>query len=119
MEPVYISKRAFKNFWQEYRVYPDRLELQFRLGFHTIVLPFEDIEAIEIRPPFSAGDLLRGKGFRSSFPLKIDASNMYRHIAIKCKKGDFQHIRFTPDDPERLLSAVKSCAGNISEITSR
>lgn len=107
MEPAYISKRSFKNIWQEYRVYPDRLELQFWLGLHTIVIPFENIEAIEIRPPFSAGDLFKGKSFSFSFPLKIDATDMYRHIAVKRKNGVSKHIRFTPDDPEKFLSAIK------------
>lgn len=118
VEPVYISKRSFKNTWQEYRVYPDHLELQFWLGFHTIVIPFENIRAIEIRPPFSAGDLFRRKSFAFSFPLKVDASDIYRHIAIKRKRGIIKHIRFTPDDPDKFLSAIKSHAGHIGEITS-
>jgi hypothetical protein len=54
-----------------------------------------------------------GKGFLFSFPLKIDASDIYRHIAIKRKTGIFKHIRFTPDDPEKFLSVIKSYAGNI------
>lgn len=108
MEPVYAYRRSFRNTWQEYRVYPDRLELPFRLGFTTIVVPFGTLEAIEIRPPFSAGDLFRGKGFRFSFPLKIDASDMFGHIAIRRSKGLFRHIRFTPDDPGRFLAAVAS-----------
>lgn len=108
MEPVYISKRSFKNTWQEYRVYPNRLELQFWLALHTIAIPFENIETIEIRPPFSAWDIFRGKGFKFSFPLKIDLSDIFVHIALKRKKGLLKHIRFTPDDPEKLLAIVKS-----------
>jgi hypothetical protein len=79
------------------------------------VIPYEDIEAIEIRPLFSAGDNVRVKGFQFSFPLKIDVSDFFRHIAIKRKKGIFRHIRFTPDNPDKFLSVVQS---HLSKIAS-
>jgi len=28
-EPLYVSRRLFRNLWQRYRIYADRVELQF------------------------------------------------------------------------------------------
>ena len=51
--PLYVSKRSFKNLWQEYRIYPDRIELQCWIALHTLKIPVRDIVDIQIRSPFS------------------------------------------------------------------
>ena len=53
--PIYISKRTAKSLWQEYRIYRDRLELQSWFLFHTIVLPANEIQAVEVRPSIFRG----------------------------------------------------------------
>jgi len=107
MDPVHVSPRMFRNFWQEYRVYADRLELEFRLGFKTIVIPFEEILSVEIRPPLVVGDLFRGKDLKFALALKLDSADMYQHIAVTRKNGMFKNIRFTPGDPESFLSILQ------------
>lgn len=101
---MYRSKRLLKNFWQEYRVCAERIELQFWLGLHTIVIPFREIESLKVRSP---GGSLGGivETFRS-FPLKIDASDFCRHVLLKRTTGIFKYIRFAPDDPEKFVAAA-------------
>ncbi len=108
VEPVTISKRSFKNLWQDYRVYSDRIELRAWVVLHTFVIPFQDLRAITVRRAGSTGLALA---------LKLDLADLYPHIAIERKTGLFKDIRFTPDDPEMFLSTVKSCAGHLYDIT--
>lgn len=107
-EPIYMSPRSSKSFWQEYRIYPDRIELQCKVALHTLVIPANEILDIQIRPPLVFADLFRGKGFVYAFPLKIDSADTCRHVAIKRKTGFMKHIRFTPDDPDKFVEACKS-----------
>ena len=106
-EPFYVSPRSSRSIWQEYRIYPDRLELQCWVAFHTLVIPAEEILEIEVRPPIVFADLFRGKSFLYSFPLKIDGADGHRHVAIKRKCGFIKHIRFTPDDPDRFVEVCR------------
>ena len=106
-EPFYVSPRSSRSIWQEYRIYPDRLELQCWVAFHTLVIPAEEIIEIEVRPPIVIADLFRGKSFLYSFPLKIDGSDGHRHVAIKRKCGFIKHIRFTPDEPDRFVEVCR------------
>ena len=78
------------------------------VALHTIVVPANEIVDIQIRPPLVFADLLRGKGFAFSFPLKIDSADICRHVAIKRKSGFIKHIRFTPDDPDKFVDACKT-----------
>ena len=107
-ESIFISPRSSKSLWQEYRVYPDRIELQCKVALRTLVIPADEICDIQIRPPLVFADLFRGKGFGYAFPLKIDWADICRHVAIKRKSGFMKHIRFTPDDPDKFLEACKT-----------
>jgi hypothetical protein len=107
-EAIYTSPRSGRSLWQEYRVYPDRIELQCWVALHTIVIPANEIIDIQIRPPLVFADLFRGKGFACAFPLKIDSADMCRHVEIKRKSGFMKHIRFTPDDPDKFVDACKT-----------
>ena len=107
-DPIYTSPRSGRSLWQEYRVYPDRIELQCKGALHTIVIPADEILDIEIRPALVFADLFRGKSFAFSFPLKIDNADGHRHIAIHRKSGFMKRIRFTPDDPEKFVDACKT-----------
>ena len=107
-ESIYISPRSSKSLWQEYRVYPDRIELQCKVALHTFVIPADEILDIQARPPLVFADLFRGKGFVYAFPLKIDWADMCRHVGVRRKSGFMKHIRFTPGDPDKFVEACKS-----------
>ncbi len=106
--PIYTSPRTARSLRQEYRIYSDRLELRCRVRFGTIVILATDIVAIEVRPPIVIADMLRGKSFVKSFPLKVDLSDGFRHVAVERKSGRIKHIRFTPDDPNKFVEACKT-----------
>jgi len=94
--PIYTSKRTAKSLWQEYRIYPDRLELQSWFLFHTIVVPANEIRAIEVRPP----------GF--IWGVKLDNCNFCRHVLLVKKTGLFKRIGFSPDDPGIFVAVCQS-----------
>jgi hypothetical protein len=111
--PIYISKRTAKSLWQEYRVCRDRLELQSWLLLHTFVVPADEIQTVEVRPPVVLADVFRGKGFLFAFwALKIDNADCCRHVAIKRKSGFMKRIRFSPDDAEKFVEICKSILPN-------
>ena len=106
--PIYVSPRSLRSLWQEYRIYPNRLELECRVALHKLVILADEIIEIEIRPALVFADLFRGKSFAYSFPLKMDGADCRRHVAIKRKTGFMKHLRFTPDDPDKFVEICKS-----------
>jgi|SRR5207249_3039711 len=104
--PIYTSKRMAKNLWQEYRVCQDRLELQSWLLLHTIVVPANDIEAIEVRPFIFSGE----KGF--TWGVKIDFCDLCRHVLLTRKSGFTTHIGFSPDAPEQFVEVCRLVMSN-------
>lgn len=111
-EPLFISPRTRKSFWQEYRVYSDRIELECKVALQTLKIPREDVLDIQIRPPLVFVDLFRGKSFAYAFPLKIDASDAHRHIALQRKSGFIKYLRFTPEDPDAFFDACQVMRAN-------
>jgi hypothetical protein len=108
-EPFYVSPRSSRSIWQEYRIYPDRLELQCWVAFHTLVIPAEEIIEIEVRPPIVIADLFRGKSFLYSFPLKIDGADGHRHVAIKLRENaDSLNISASP---RTILTGLSKSVG--------
>ena len=104
--PLYTSKRSFRNLWQEYRIYTDRVEVRSCVG--QKILPVDDILDVEVRPPVVIGDLFRGKGLAYSLALKLDLADFFRNIALHRKSGWIKHIRLTPDDPDSFVKVCKS-----------
>jgi hypothetical protein len=113
--PLYVSKRSFKNLWQQYRIYLDRIELQCWIAFHTLKIPLHEIADIKIRSPFSVMDLFR-KGALNFRGLKIDQSDFCRHIVIIKKSGLMKLIAFTPDNPDEFLDIIKLLMDNADKI---
>jgi len=105
-QPLYVSARSFRNLWQEYRIYTDRIELKSCVG--RKVIPAGDIVDIEVRPYMAIEDIFRGKGFRECLALKLDLADFYPHVAIHRRSGWFKHIRITPDDPDTFVRICKS-----------
>ena len=112
-QPLYESRRLFRNLWQQYWIYADRVEL--RLFGRAQIIPADDILDVEVRPAPVIGDLFRGKGFASSFALKMDLADFFRHVAIHRRSGWLKHIRITPDDPEKFVRVCKSILTNRGE----
>ncbi len=105
--PIYVSEKSAKNFWQDYRVFPDRIELRCWIVPKTFVIPAEDILDIEIHPPFSLIDLVRGK-IKLNSALKLDWSDLCEHVEIHRKTGWFKYLRITPDNPANFVAACRS-----------
>ena len=105
-QPLYVSKRLFRNLWQEYRIYTDRIELRSCVG--RKVIRAEDIINVEVRPPVVIGDLFRRKGWAQSFALKLDMADFFRHVALHRRSVWIKHLRLTPDDPDTFVSICKS-----------
>jgi len=100
--PLYVSKRMAKNLWQQYRIYRDRLELQSWILFHTVVVPTNEIQDVEVRPSVFSGQ----KGF--TWGIKIDNSDLCRHVLLTKKRGFFKRIGISPDDPEKFVEICQS-----------
>ena len=97
-ELLYESPGSFKSLWNTYRIYEDRIELEFRLFFSRIVIPREAFVSVEVyRPPV----------VRTSFwALKLDWADFYTHVGIERNCGLFKKLRFTPADPEEFKQNV-------------
>jgi hypothetical protein len=105
-QPLYVSARSFKNIWQEYRIYTDRIELKTFMGRKIIFAG--DILDVEVRPCLVIGDIFRGRGFKEILTLKLDLADLYPHVAIHRRSGWFKHLRITPDDPDTFVRIGKS-----------
>ncbi len=103
LEPrVLVSRRTAASLWQEYRIYPDRLELQSWILFHTVVIPANKILEIEVRPSVFSGR----KGF--AWGIKLDNSDLCRHVLVTRKNGLFKRLAFTPGNPDEFVRVCKS-----------
>ena len=105
--PLYDSAPSGKSLWQRYRVFPDRLELEFFLA-GTVRVPFEDVEGVSKRPAgvvfdlfrnrYGLGDLLRA--------VKLDLADLNEHVVVE-KDGFWRQLRLTPDDPDAFVAAFE------------
>ncbi len=108
--PIYVSEKSPKNLWQDYRVFPDRIELRCWILLRRFVIPAEDILDVEVRPRLSVGDIAT-ENFRQKrywWALKLDWSDFCEHVEVHKKSGLFKYLRFTPHDPMKFVSACKS-----------
>lgn len=100
--PLYVSRRTPAGLWQEYRIFPDRLELQAWILFHTVVIPAREILAIEVRPSVFSGR----KGI--TWGIKLDNSDLRRHVLVRRKNGFWKCLAFTPDNPDEFVRVCQS-----------
>jgi hypothetical protein len=105
-QPVYVSRRTASSLWQEYRIFADRLELQSWILFHTVTIPANEILEIEIRPSTFSGR----KGF--TWGIKLDNSDLCRHVLIKRRTGFWKRIAFTPHNPDEFVRICQSIMSN-------
>ena len=106
--PLHVSPRSGASLWQEYRIYGDRVELQAWALFHSIIIPANEIVEVEVRPPVVFADFFRRGRLWKSLALKIDLSDIRRHVAIRRKSGFIKCIRFTPGNPEEFAGVCES-----------
>ena len=100
--PVLVSRRTPASLWQQYRIYSDRLELQSWILFHTIVIPAREILELEVRPSVFSGR----KGF--TWGIKLDNSDLCRHVLVTRGNGVIKRFAFTPDNPDEFVRVCKS-----------
>lgn len=100
-KPLHDSRRTAAGLWQEYRIYSDRLELQSWILFHTIVIPAREILEIEVRPSVFSGR----KGI--TWGVKLDNSDLCRHVLVTKKTGVFKRLAFTPDNPDEFVRVCR------------
>lgn len=105
--PLYVSSRLGRNLWQEYRIYPDRLELQFRLGFRTLVVPIREILNVTVSGPVILEVFHANEKLSALLALKMGFSDFNRCVVLR-KKSGFRLLRFTPDDPDRFVEVCRS-----------
>jgi hypothetical protein len=101
-QPVFVSRRTPASLWQQYRIFPDRLELQAWILFHTIVIPAREILTIETRPSVFSGR----KGI--TLGIKLDNSDLCRHVLVTKKSGLWKRLAFTPDQPDEFVRVCES-----------
>ncbi|EKD83593.1 MAG: hypothetical protein ACD_39C00577G0001 [uncultured bacterium] len=99
---LYKSEASFRSLWNNYSIFSDRIELEFKLFFTTIIIR---------RSEFVSVDLFRPPVFRTSLcALKLDFADLYTHVGIVRNCGFFKELRFTPADPEAFRQAVRNWA---------
>jgi len=104
--PIYSSRPNAKSLWREYRLFPDRIELD-SIPWGKINVPLDDVKSVQIRPPVVIFDVFRGDyglGDILRAP-KLDMADLAEHVALE-KTGFWKQFRFTPDDPQAFKAAV-------------
>ena len=110
--PLYASTRTVRNLWQQYRIYPDRLELQSWILLHTVVLPADEIQAVKVHPSVFGGWIGLTRGMKIDFSdmwgIKIDFCDLCPHVLLRKTSGLFNAIGFSPDEPEKFVEICQS-----------
>jgi hypothetical protein len=101
--PLYRSTCSAKNFWREYRIFHDRVELDTFIK--TITVPFSEVEGIEVAHSYSEGVRLQ---LRRGMGLKLDWADFHPHVVLDKSTGFVRHIAFTPDDPEVFRTTLET-----------
>ncbi len=102
-EPVYVSGRCFKSLGNEYRIYPDRLELNVPFLLTTFVVPRRELRSIAVFPPLVIRTAL--------VALKLDLADLHEHVGVVRERGLFKQLRFTPRDPRAFEAKVRETFG--------
>ncbi len=108
--PIYISDAPDKGIGRSYAVFPDRVELAFKIIDETISIPAHDLVSVTLVPG-GIREILLGT-LRRRYPLmslvwvlNFDMGLFKRHILLRTRKGLVRYYRFTPRDPERFVAA--------------
>ena len=108
--PIYTSSARSVSEEQRYRIYSDRIELDFKILFtKTFVIQADEIIDIWVSHPTTLRDIPRIGGLKAvGRGLKFDLADLFRHVGIHCRRsGWFRAFFFVPQDPEAFVDAVK------------
>jgi hypothetical protein len=97
--PLYRSRPGWRNLFQEYRLYGDRLELPCRILWRTFRIPLEDIRELGLAMPYGTTRL---------WCIKLDLCDLFPHLYLVRRHGWIKTLEFTPDHPEAFLAAVNA-----------
>jgi len=99
---IYESKSTPRSLWNSYRIFDDRIELQFRIFFTKLIISREAFVKVDVyKPPV----------IRTVFwALKLDLADFYNHVEIERNVGLFKKIRFTPSNPNEFKQKVMAWA---------
>lgn len=106
-KPIYISKPSASSLWQEYRVYPDRLELKFWIFLTTLKIPAEKIVDVKVLSPVLK-KREKQKFLAWFWGLFLDWAAFNRHVLIETRSYFARFVHFTPDDPDKFVSTCSS-----------
>jgi hypothetical protein len=110
-QPIYTSSVRSVSKEQRYRVYSDRIELDFKFLFtRTFVIPADEIIDIWVSHPTTLRDIPRIGGIKAvGRGLKLDLADLFRHVGIHCRRrGWFKAFFFVPQDPEAFVNVVRT-----------
>jgi len=110
-QPLHKSKCMFRNLWQEYRIFDDRVELDTLVKMITVL--FDDIESVEVASTFTEGLKLHLRG--GKLTLKLDWADFHKHVVLDKSTGLVRHIAFTPDDPETFRTVLEAALTRFRE----
>jgi hypothetical protein len=112
--PIYTSKCSAKNFWQEYRIYEERVEFHTWLG--PWVIPFDQIESVEVSEPLLKA-VIHGRFDWKNWPqqCKIDLADFKEHVVLDTNEGSFRTVYFTPDEPSAFCNALEQAIRRFQE----
>lgn len=99
---IYESGGTPRSLWNSYKIFDDRIELQFRLFFTKIIIRREAFVKVDVyKPPV----------IRTVFwALKLDLADLYNHVGIERNDGFLKKIRFTPVNPDEFKRKVMAWA---------
>ncbi len=108
-QPIYSSRACGWGNKNCYRVYSDRLDLDFLIIKKTFVIPANDLVDIWTSKPTTLRSLSRMGGLKAvGRGLKLDLADMFEHVGIECNRKGFRFLFFAPEDPAGFMAAVKS-----------
>lgn len=108
--PLYVSKPHHGSWWQEYRIYHDRIEIRAKILFTTLKIKLENINRIVIK---------RGIQWRDMYRNPLDFWWCYnndrggdKYVFIHQRRWP-SRISFTPEDPEQFVSKCMELINSI------
>ncbi len=112
-QPIHASPARHWSREPRYRIYADRVELDFRILFRkTYVIPAADVVDAWVSPPTTLKNLRRMGGVWAAWTrgaLKLDLVDLFEHVGLQRRGGGYpEFFFFVPEDPKGFVGLVKS-----------